>query len=88
MCIKEVQSSETSVQFKFTGNWPVGVCDSRLTLRLKGLKSKKRIKVDILQDNFIRANLRKTIDTPIHDGDDWLVTIDAVPERTVGVYGD
>lgn len=83
LSVEILGQSDSAVRFKLEGDWPVGVINSKLTFRIKGMKSGEMPNVEILEDVLPSASLRDAIDPPKHDGDDWLVSMDAVPGRIV-----
>jgi len=68
------------------GAWPVGVVSSWVTLRVGGLASDA--------EPVVRQECHRTeggygahvdVQTPVRDGDEWLVTLQLAPARTVHV---
>lgn len=80
-----VASAETSVRFRIRGTWPIGVIDARLTFRIGGLPATPEPNVTIVSDGSRGAALRQAIHACDRHDDDWLLTVDALPERVIEV---
>ncbi len=72
------------VTVEIGGQWPVGVINSRLSLRLSGLRVSGRPRVEYV--TLPRAgNLRSSIYSLKPDGADWIITLDAIPGAVITV---
>jgi hypothetical protein len=76
-----LESSPGRVRFQFTGEWPVGIVHSLLTLRVTGVGRPVNPSVTVESDTLPGANQRREIGEIRTQGDDLLVTMDAVPGR-------
>ena len=68
----------------FGGEWPVGVVNSRLSLRVSGLGVSDAPRVEYI--TLPRGgNLRRTVHSVISSDGDWIITLDAVPGAVIEV---
>lgn len=87
--VNVLEANSHMVKFEITGDWPVGVVDSKLTLRVAGLSStwdlRGRGEAKVISDRLPCAALRSEVCEVRPDGSDWLVTMDVVPGRVVEI---
>ena len=86
LAIENVRTEDGGVAFDVTGTWPVGVVNSLLTLRLAGTTFASSPAVE----NEFHAHaggcgLHREVADVTRDGDDWLITMQLAPQRTVHV---
>jgi peptidoglycan/xylan/chitin deacetylase (PgdA/CDA1 family) len=84
LSIENVKKEENIVQFDVAGDWPVGVVNSYLTLRVSGSDFKGTPEID--QEYHKREggySRHSEIRGIVQDGDDWLITMEIAPHRTV-----
>jgi hypothetical protein len=86
LTIDNVRRQSDAVLFDVGGRWPVGVCNSRLTLRISGLgtTTPPRVQQSLLPIGGYDAGHDQVLDVRQSD-DDWLVTLQLAPHRTVHV---
>jgi hypothetical protein len=79
-----VRSDDGAVAFEVEGQWPVGVVSSTLTLRLSGVQWPDPPAVE---QQFHKTaggyGAHNGIEAINRDGDDWLITMQLAPDRTV-----
>ncbi len=84
--IENIRTEATAVHFDVTGAWPVGIINSDLTLRLSGSGFERPPEID--QDFHSRNGgeaMHNAVQTIVRDGDDWLITMQLTPDRTVSL---
>lgn len=86
LCIENVREQESGLAFDVAGDWPVGVINSSVTLRVGGLSSNTPPAVENeFHEHAGGLSLHNEIADIVPDGDDWLVTMQLAPQRTVHV---
>jgi len=80
-----VGGTERGVEIELRGEWPIGVIDSRLSLRVSGLPQAKACEVAYRPSPMPGGSLRSRVYGSEKDGRDWVVTVDAVPGARVTV---
>ena len=86
LTIENVRSEANGVSFDVNGTWPVGVVNSLLTLRLSGVTFASTPVVE--NELHVHAGgygLHREAASITPDGDDWLITMQVAPYRTVHV---
>ena len=82
--IENVRTEDGEVLFDVSGEWPVGVVNSFVTLRISGSGLGTSPSVDQefhkSEGGYSRHN---EVLTPEKEGDDWLITMQLAPHRTV-----
>ncbi len=82
--IDNVQSTEGGLSFDVGGEWPVGVMNSIMTLRVSGLNCSEPPKVENQFHTWAGGvGVHSGIGDIVADGDDWLITMQLGPNRTV-----
>jgi len=82
--IENVRATDHGVAFDVGGEWPVGVMNSLLTLRVSGVAFESVPAVTSeLHVHPGGYNLHHTVESMAPDGNDWLVTMQLAPQRTV-----
>ena len=84
--IENVRKDNGNVAFDVSGDWPVGVMNSHLTLRISGtgLEQEPRIEQQFHETAGGYA-MHKDVESIVKDGNDWLITMQLAPHRTVQV---
>ena len=75
-----------SISFDVEGQWPIGVMDSHLTLRISGSNFRDTPRVE--QEFHVTAGgytLHNQVESIVPDGSDWLITMQLAPHRTVRI---
>jgi hypothetical protein len=84
--VEKVRSEADGLAFDVGGEWPVGVMNSWLTLRISGARFADapavRNELHVHAGGYL---LHQGIEAPIRAGDDWLITMQVAPRRTVHV---
>ncbi|MDP6776973.1 MAG: polysaccharide deacetylase family protein [Candidatus Latescibacteria bacterium] len=84
--VENVRTEETVVRFDVAGEWPVGIINSDLTLRLSGSGFDRPPEIE--QEFHSRDGgqaMHNAVQTVARDGDDWLITMQLTPGRTVSL---
>ncbi len=82
--IENVRRTDAGLAFDVGGDWPVGVVNSRVSLRVSGLSCSRPPCIE--NELHVHAggySLHQGIESVVADGDDWLVTMQLAPHRTV-----
>ncbi len=82
--IENVKQEGGSLAFDVEGEWPVGVMNSHVTLRVSGTGLATAPQVE--QQFHVVAGgygMLKDVESVVQDGDDWLITMQLAPRRTV-----
>ncbi len=86
--IKNVRTENGTLLFNVEGEWPVGVINSTVTLRISGTNFKK---APSIEQEFHKHeggySVHKEIESIVPDGNDWLITLQLAPHRTVKLQG-
>lgn len=77
MDVNVVARSDSGLEFKLVGEWPVGVVNSQLSLRISDLSVAGKPQVEIIGAAPGAGRLRTKAYSVIGDGADWIVTLDA-----------
>ena len=86
LMVENVRSTDDGVTFDVGGTWPIGVINSLLTLRISGAAFARAPRVENeLQVAAGGYGLHTGMEGVAQDGDDWLVTMQLAPHRTVRV---
>jgi len=89
--IENVRSENGDIIFEVTGDWPVGVINSFLTLRVSGSGFSSTPKIEQrfygAEEGYDEHNLSYrahcAIESIVKDGSDWLITMQLAPGRTI-----
>lgn len=86
LCVQlsEARQGE-ACRFIIEGEWPVGVVNTLLTLRVRGLNLREKPVVKVVADTLDGAASLSSVESVIADGSDWLITMDAISGRTVAL---
>ncbi|MCF7853799.1 MAG: polysaccharide deacetylase family protein [Candidatus Pacebacteria bacterium] len=82
--IENVQASSEGVSFDVTGEWPVGVMNSAVTIRVSGAAFDKP--PEVANELHVAAGgytQHQNVESVERDGNDWLITMHLAPHRTV-----
>ncbi len=86
--IENVRTAADGVSFDVQGDWPVGVMNSLLTLRVSGARftgvPAARNEIHVHAGGYGRHH---KVENTVRDGADWLVTLQLAPRRTVHLVG-
>lgn len=91
--IEDIRSEKGEVAFEVRGNWPVGVINSTMTLRISGADFTS---TPVIDQRFYGAaegydvynlgySAHNTVESVKQDGGDWLVTLQLAPGRTIKI---
>ena len=83
--VENVHEEDGAVVFDVGGEWPVGAVRSHLTVRVSGVGGKAP---EVEQEFHVREggySRHNEVETPVRDGNDWLITMQLAPHRTVRV---
>ena len=84
LTIENVRITDSGIAFDVGGTWPIGVMNSFATLRVSGVAFKQPPEVEnelhVLAGGY---GLHREVESVVQDGDDWLVTMQLAPQRTV-----
>lgn len=82
--IENIHVRENALCFDVDGEWPVGVMNSTVTLRISGWKTDH---TPHIEQTFHRTEggyaMHRAIESIVRDGDGWLLTLQLAPHRTV-----
>lgn len=89
--IEEVRSENGEVAFEVRENWPVGVINSFLTLRVSGVSFSSAPTIEQCfygaAEGYDKNNLgysaHNVVESVVQDGSDWLVTMQVASGRTI-----
>ena len=84
MRIENVRTEGNRLLFDVGGEWPVGVMNSTVTLRVSGLTAGE--KPEVKQTFHVTAGgyaMHRAVEAVTREGEDWLVTMEIAPHRTV-----
>ena len=87
LSVSVIEADADGVQFEIAGQWPMGVINSRLSFRVVGLHSVGEPQVEFVSTAPRGGRLRSNVYSVARDGDDWIVTADAVPGAIIRVAG-
>jgi len=86
LSIGNVRDAEDGIAFDVGGEWPVGVVNSLLTLRISGADFERPPVVESeLHEHAGGYGLHTDVEALERDGDDWLITMQLAPGRTAYV---
>lgn len=86
LTIEHVRTTDEGVAFDVGGTWPIGVINSLITLRVSGAAFDRAPRVENeLQVTAGGYGLHTAVEGGVQDRDDWLVTMQLAPQRTVHV---
>lgn len=84
--IENVRAERGTVHFDVEGEWPVGVVNCTVTLRISGSGIEQPPEIE--QEFHVTAGgyaVHKQVESVLRDGNDWLVTMQLAPHRTVRI---
>lgn len=86
LTIENVRADGEGITFDVGGQWPVGVCNPRLTLRIAGLSAGPTpvVRQEHRDGPAFRTVHDRVLDVRA-DGPDWIVTLELAPHRVVHV---
>lgn len=82
LSITDVHMDNGVLQFSLSGIWPVGIMSCRQTFRISAVSAESKPRVRILTDEQCGAAYYNQIYDIVCDGNNLLLTADAVPGRT------
>ncbi len=91
LSIENVRHEETAITFDVEGNWPVGVVNSFLTLRLSGISCREGLQIEKTHNRHVaeafleKPNLHGRIEQIVKEGNDWLITMQLAPGYEVSI---
>jgi len=82
--IAHTRAEDSGIAFDVEGEWPVGIIDCTVTLRVSGVDFTA---TPTVEQTFHRASggysAHSRVEDIVHDGHDWLITMQLAPGRTV-----
>jgi hypothetical protein len=86
LIVENVQSTNEGLSFDVGGEWPVGVMNSTVTLRIGGVECSAPPRVENeIHDWSGGYGVHTAIGEIVRQGQDWLITMQLAPRRTVRI---